>query len=89
MANHKIRCEVVRIIENKFGCSNVGDVFVIGPRTPAGMCCRAFAAVYPAALAMRFSDKMAWESDDGHLDVMCPDHDVVYRLTRMDDSDGD
>jgi uncharacterized repeat protein (TIGR04076 family) len=84
MPNHKIRCEVVEILQNKFNCSKVGEVFVIGPRTPEGMCARAFAAVYPAALAMRFSDKMSWESDDGHIDVTCPDQDVVYRLTRME-----
>ena len=83
MANHKIKCEVIHIATNKFKCSQVGQSFVIGPRTPEGMCCRAFAAVYPAALAMRFSDEMPWEQGRGYIDIMCPDSDVIYRLRRI------
>ena len=82
-ANHKIKCEVVRILADKFKCSKVGDSFVLGPRTPAGMCARAFAAVYPASLAMRFAEKISWESEDGSMEITCPEQDVVYRLTRM------
>ncbi len=83
MADCKIRCEVVEIRQNKFRCCTVGETFVIGPRTPGGMCARAYAAVYPPALAMRFSEKIAWEKDDGTLDLLCPDQDVVYRLSRI------
>ena len=83
MSNHKIKCEVVHIATNKFKCSEVGQSFVIGPRTPGGMCARAFAAVYPAALAMRFSEEMAWEQGRGCVDVTCPDNDVTYRLSRI------
>ncbi len=86
VANYKIQCEVVEIRQNKFDCCTVGETFVIGPRTPGGMCARAYAAVYPAALAMRFSEKIAWEKDDGTLDVMCPDQYVVYRLSRIKES---
>ena len=83
MANYKIKCEVVQIVANKFKCSTLGQTFVIGPRTPEGMCARAYAAIYPASLAMRFAEKISWESEDGSVEVTCPDQDVVYRLTRM------
>ena len=86
LANHKIKCEVVQILANKSKCSEVGRSFVIGARTPAGMCARAFAAVYPAALAMRFSDEMSWEQGRGYIDIMCPDNDVTYRLSRIKDA---
>ena len=61
MVNYKIKCEVVQIVANKFKCSTLGQTFVIGPRTPEGMCARAYAAIYPASLAMRFSDDISWE----------------------------
>jgi uncharacterized repeat protein (TIGR04076 family) len=82
MANYEIRCEVTQVDTGKTKCNKVGDVFTIGLRTPAGMCCRAFHAVYPTALAMRFSDKMKWEADDGSVCIKCPDNNVLYRLTR-------
>lgn len=83
MANYKIKCEVVKILANKFNCSKIGDTFVLGPRTPGGMCARAFSAVYPASLAMRFAEKISWEGADGSVEITCPDQDVVYRLTRI------
>jgi uncharacterized repeat protein (TIGR04076 family) len=86
MPNYKIKCEVVKVEEAKTNCQKVGDAFVIGPRTPEGMCARAFAAVYPAALAMRFSDDFAWQKGKDCLEITCPDGLVVYRLTREKDS---
>lgn len=85
MPNHKIKCEVIEIVENRFNCCKIGETFILGPRTPGGMCAKAFAAVYPTALAMRFSDKIAWESEDGQVEIICPDRDVVYRLTRAEE----
>ncbi len=50
------------------------------------MCARAYAAIYPAALAMRFAEDIAWEQGRGFIDSMCPDNDVLYRLTRIKES---
>jgi len=83
MANYKIRCEVVRIVQNTFKCATMGQTFILGPRTPEGMCARAYSAVYPVSTAMRFSEEVSWEQGRGYVDVMCPDNDVVYRLTRI------
>jgi len=81
--DYKVRCEVVEILRNAFDCSKVGQAFILGPRTPEGMCARAFAGLYPTALAMRFSERIAWENEQGQVDVTCPERDVVYRLTRV------
>jgi uncharacterized repeat protein (TIGR04076 family) len=56
MANYKVKCEVVEVADGST-CQKVGDCFTIWKRTPGGMCCRAFDAVYPVSLTMRFSDK--------------------------------
>jgi uncharacterized repeat protein (TIGR04076 family) len=85
MANYKVKCEVVQIMANKFKCSSLGQTFVIGARTPEGMCARAYAAIYPASLAMRFSEDISWEQGRGYIDIMCPDNDVIYRLSRIKD----
>jgi uncharacterized repeat protein (TIGR04076 family) len=66
-----------------FKCFTLGQTFVIGSSTPEGMCARAFAAIYPVSLAMRFSEEMSWEQGRGYVDVMCSDNDVVCRLSRI------
>lgn len=83
MANYKIRCEVIDILKNAFSCTKKGQVFIFGPRTPDGMCAKAFTAIYPQALAMRFSEKMAWEDENGFIEITCPDGDIVYKLSRI------
>ncbi len=90
MANYKIRCEVIGITENRTKCPGSAqtrndEVFIIGPRTPQtpGMCGRAFSAIHPMALAMRFSEKMFWENEQGMVEVTCPDGYVRYRLSRI------
>ena len=83
MADYKIKCEVVEIDEAKPRCQKVGNAYTIGGTTPGGMCCRAFHAVYPMVAAMRFADKIKWESEDGSVCVRCPDDNVLYRLARI------
>jgi uncharacterized repeat protein (TIGR04076 family) len=82
MSDFRINCEVIAVAAGATGCQKPADSFVIGPRTPAGMCSRAFAAVYPAALALRFSDEMAWQKGTDCLEITCPDGHVIYRLKR-------
>jgi uncharacterized repeat protein (TIGR04076 family) len=79
---YKIRCEVVDILKKEYNCARVGQTFTIGSRTPGGMCANSFVTVFPFAKAMRYSEKIAWEKDGGHIDLTCPDRNVVYRLTR-------
>ena len=85
MANYEVKCEVIEVNSALTSCQKAGDSFVIGRRTPAGMCARAFAAVYPAALVLRFSEDCAWQKGKESLELTCPDGHVVYRLTRQKD----
>jgi uncharacterized repeat protein (TIGR04076 family) len=88
-ANYKIKCEIVKVDTESGYCpgsakSRLGETYVIGPRTPdPGMCGRAFHAVHPMALTMRFSEKMLCENADGQMEVTCPDGFVVFRLSRI------
>lgn len=88
MADFGIKCTVKEITGNRRCCIGsaqvqLGEEYIIGPRTPEnGMCGRAFHAIHPMALAMRFTEKMSWEKDD-YIDVTCPDACVTYRLTHI------
>lgn len=88
MANYKIKCEVIEVKNGKSQClgsskMEKGQEFIIGGKTPEGMCARVFPLVYPAALAMRFSESIPWEQGRGYFDITCPDVDVVFRLSRI------
>ena len=52
--------------------------------TPEGVCARAFAVLYPYALAMRFAEKTAFERQGPFVEILCPDGDVTFRLSRAD-----
>lgn len=64
--------------------TRLGQKAVLHILTPEGMCARAFAVLYPYALAMRFAEKTAFERKGFFVDVVCPDGDVTFRLSRMD-----
>ena len=83
MPDYKLKCEVVSVNEEKTKCQKLGDSFTLGARTPDGMCARAFSAIYPTALAMRFTDSIPWQGRNEYFDVTCPDRQVTYRLTRI------
>jgi len=87
MKNFKVKIEVVKTNEICPKGLKEGDFFVMenvsGAEVPHGMCARAFHAVYPVTMAMRFSDEISWEQGKGYFDVTCPDGYMVYRLSRI------
>ena len=80
MATCDIKCSVV---ENG-GCPVAKGDYVIGGVTPAGLCIKAYGAISPFAVAMRFAEKTPWENDAGEIFVTCPDGFVKYRLDRVE-----
>jgi uncharacterized repeat protein (TIGR04076 family) len=79
---------VARVISQKGTCDNehkVGDEWVIGVKTPQGMCTSAFNAVYPSARVLMFGGVIPWETDPDIATVACPDADnpVVFELRRL------
>lgn len=63
----------------------MGDEFVIGQQTPAGLCSWAFTVLFPFAEVLQFGGSFPWESDPGKSTVACPDADnpVVFELRRV------
>ena len=90
MAVCKIKCEVVDIEGGRDKCAGSavmkrGGVFILTQKTPDGLCAKSFSAIYPAAVAMSFSEAIPWEKGKGYLDITCPDGQVIFRLSRIRD----
>ena len=82
-------CELaLKVVSQKGTCTaghRVGDEFVLGEKTPDGLCSWAFAAIFPFANAIRFGGSLPWEDDPDEATVACPDPDnpVVFQLRRI------
>ena len=79
---------LARVVSQKGTCAlghKVGDEFLIGHRTPAGMCSFAFDAVFPFAAVLQFGGSFPWENDSDKTTLACPDPDnpVVFELRRL------
>ncbi len=78
---------IARVISQKGSCEaghKVGDEFLIGNFTPAGMCSWAFYAVFPFTSVLQFGGSFPWEDDPDKATVACPDsaNPVVFELRR-------
>ena len=78
---------IAKVISQRGTCAaghKVGDKFVIGDKTPAGMCSWAFYALFPFAEVLQYGGAFPWESDPDKTTVACPDPDnpVVFELRR-------
>jgi len=80
---------IARVISQKGVCEaghRVGDEFVIGQKTPEGMCSWAFYTLFPFAEPLQFGCAFPWEKDPLKAKVACPDADnpVVFELRKVD-----
>ncbi len=78
---------VARVISQKGTCAaghRVGDEFVIGQKTPPGMCSWAFYTLFPFAQVLQFGGTFPWEKDPNRTTIACPDpgNPVVFELRR-------
>lgn len=79
---------VVKVISQKGTCAaehKVGDEWVIGRKTPAGICLSAFHCLFPNARVLRFGGVFPWSDDPDKARVACPDaaNPVVFELRRV------
>ena len=79
---------VAKVISQKGTCNaehKVGDEFIIGFKTPAGMCGSAYAAIFPAFRVLRFGGSFPYSSDPEAVTVACPDAEnpLVFELRRV------
>ena len=77
-----------KVISQKGTCEakhKVGDEWVIGNKTPGGICFAAFNALFPFAQVLMFGGSFPWESDPDATIVACPDAEnpVVFELRRL------
>lgn len=75
------------VVSQKGTCSaghKVGDRFVIGQKTPDGLCSWAFSVLFPFAEVLEFGGSFPWEKDPNRARVACPDPDnpVVFEIRR-------
>jgi len=79
---------VARVISQKGTCAaehKVGDEWVIGSKTPAGICLSAFDVMHPCIRVLMFGGSFPWETDPDIATVACPDAEnpVVFELRRL------
>ncbi len=79
---------LVKVISQKGTCvqeHKVGDEWVIGRKTPEGICLSAFDALFPSARVLMFGGSFPWGTDPDVSTVACPDakNPVVFELRRL------
>jgi len=77
-----------KVVSQKGTCAaehKVGEEWVIGGKTPQGICIGAFDSLYPYVLVLRFGGTFPWETDPDVTTVVCPDPEnpVVFELRRL------
>jgi len=78
---------IATVISQKGSCEaghRIGDQFIIGPKTPSGICSSAFYVLFPFAETLQFGGSFPWEKNLNITTVACPDpaNPVVFELRR-------
>ncbi|UCB44095.1 MAG: TIGR04076 family protein [Dehalococcoidales bacterium] len=77
-----------KVISQKGTCGaghKVGDEWVIGYKTPDGICLSAFDSMFSDLMVFIFGGAFPWSSDPDTARVTCPDagNPVVFELKRV------
>lgn len=78
----------IKVVSQKGTCAaghKVGDEWVVGEKTAAGICISAFHSLLPSLGVLRYSGTFPWAEDpDTSIDA-CPDaaNPVVFELRRL------
>jgi len=78
----------VRVISQKGTCEaghKAGDEWLVGEKTPEGLCILALGSLLPFITALMFGASFPWEKDPDMTTVACPDAEnpVVFELRRL------
>ncbi len=79
---------LVKVISQKGTCEQehkVGDEWVMGTKTPEGVCLSAFHCLLPSVRVLMYGGSFPWETDPDVYKGACPDSDnpVVFELRRL------
>lgn len=82
----------VKVMSQEGTCAGghkVGDEWIIkDDKTPGGICCGAFCAIFPEARVLSFGGKFPWaDPDPDVIRLACPDakNPVIFELRRLPD----
>lgn len=81
---YKVTATIIKQEGHCDACHKVGDSFVIGDKTPNGLCAHAYQAIFPFAMGYRYDANYRWDENPHKTTLACPDPDnpVVFELTR-------
>ena len=87
MAERLVR---VKVISQKGHCAaghKVGDEWLVGEKTPEGMCIFAFASLFPFMTPLIYGGAFPWEKDPDKATAACPDgqNPVIFEISRVRD----
>ena len=82
---YDVRVKIVSQKGHCNACHKVGDEWVIGSKTPVGICLSAFASIMPDLRGLRFGGSFPWGKNPDVSIAACPDPEnpVVFELTRV------
>jgi len=80
----------ITVVAQAAKCPNghkVGDEFVVGRTTPAGLCIGAFASLLPYITVLGCGGSFPWAADQKSVTFCCPDPKIhnTFRLERLED----
>ena len=78
----------VKVVSQKGTCvweHKVGDEWILGGKSPEGICLSALFTLLPNARVLMFGGVFPWEPDSDVTTVACPDaaNPVVFELRRL------
>lgn len=79
---------VAKVISQKGTCGaehKVGDEWIIGSKTPPGICLSAFNALFPSVQVLMYGGSFPWATNPDVATVACPDaaNPIVFELRRL------
>lgn len=78
----------VKVVSQQGSCGaqhKVGDEWIVGRKTPEGICLSAFASILPDARVFMFGGNFSWATNPDVVTVACSDAEnpVVFELRRL------
>lgn len=85
--SYDVKATVISVTGTCTAGHRVGEEFLIGEHTPAGICAFAYGALGPFITTLRYGGNFPWAEEPGVCRPGCPDHDngVVFELRRITD----
>ena len=79
---------LVKVVSQKGNCTQghkVGDEWVLGRKTPDGICLSAFNSLFPNIRMLTYGGIAPWATDPDVVSSACPDanNPVVFEMRRL------